>query len=38
MNRVRSLLNMCGMVLEYNLEPRANSRALGTVSSVLTIG
>ena len=36
-NRVRSSLNMRGMLLGYSLEPRHNSRAFGTVSSVMTI-
>ena len=37
-NRVRSLLNMRGVLLGYSLEPGSNSRAQGTVSSVMTIG
>ena len=37
-NRVRCLLNRRDMLLRYSLEPRLNSRALGTVSSVMTIG
>ena len=35
-NRVRSLLSMGRMLLDYNFEPRPNSRALG--DSIMNIG
>ena len=38
MNRVRFLLSMRGILLEYSFEPRPNSRALTAASSVMTIG
>ena len=37
-NRVRSLLNMRGMLLRCSFEPRPNSRVLATAGSVMTIG
>ena len=36
-NRVRSLLRMCGMLLGYSFEPRPNSRVLATASPVMSI-
>ena len=38
MNRVRSLLYMCCLLLGYSFEPRTNSRVLSTANSVMTIG
>ena len=38
MNQVRSLLSMRCMSLGCSLEPRPNSRALATASTVMTIG
>ena len=38
MNRVKSLLSMCCILLGYSFESRPNSRAVGTAGSVLIIG
>ena len=38
MNQVTSLLSVCCMMLGYSFELRQNSLAVGTVSSVMTIG
>ena len=38
MNRVRSLLYMCCLLLGYSFEPRTNSRVLSAAGSVMTIG
>ena len=37
MNRLRSLLRMCCMLLGYRFEPRPNSPTLGSAGSVMTI-
>ena len=38
MNRLRSLLSMRSVSLEYSFEPRPKSRALCTAGSVMTLG
>ena len=38
MNRVRSLLRMCVLLLRCSFESRPNSCALSTVGSIITIG
>ena len=38
MNRVRSLLYMCCLLLGYSFESKPNSRALSTAGSVMTTG
>ena len=37
-NRVRSLLSMCGMLLRYSFGPRPKNHALATAGSFMTIG